>query len=54
MRNLGCHGTNHAEALRLELSLFQSFSFFNLRPQRGCSLLDCLLQVVVRMLECSE
>ena len=30
------------------------FSFFNLRPERGCSLLDCLLQVVVRMLECSE
>src|SRR4029453_6900711 len=54
MGNLGRHGTNHAEALRLELSLFQPFSFFHLRPQRGRSLLDCLLQVVVRTLECSQ
>ena len=51
MRNLGRHGTNHAEALRLEISLFETFSFFYLRPQRGRSLLDCLLQVVVGTLE---
>ena len=51
MRNLGRHGTNHAETLRLEIGLFQPFSFFHLRPQRGGSLLDCLLQVVVRTLE---
>src|ERR1700754_965647 len=54
MCNLGCHGTNYAEALCLELSLFQPFSFFNLRPQRGRSVLNCLLQVIMRMLECSE
>ncbi len=48
MGDLCCHRSDYSETLRLELGLFQPFSFFHLRLQRGRSALHCLLQIVVR------
>src|SRR4029077_14741245 len=54
MRDLGCHGTNHSEAFRVEVCLFQPLSFFHLSSERGSSLLDYLLEVIVIILERSQ
>jgi hypothetical protein len=51
MRDLGCHRPDYSETLRLELGVFQPFSFFHLSPQRGRSTLNRLLKVVVRTAE---
>src|SRR6266480_1632994 len=48
MSNLGRHRADHCETLRLELSMLQPLAFFHLRPQRGSSVLHCLLQMIVR------
>src|SRR6266496_1822570 len=48
MSNLGRHRADHCETLRLELSMLQPLAFFHLRPQRGSSVLDGLLQMIVR------
>src|SRR5436309_12732629 len=48
MGNLGSHGADHCEALRLEVSLFQPLAFFHLGPQIGSSALDRLFKIVVR------